>query len=73
MRRIRGGGDVGGSNYICSCEGKNNVDNNIVIKTIEKDFSNTCSLRSTQDDYVPANNPKSRNILETQPIGMNSS
>ena len=70
MRWIRGGGDVDGSNYICSREGNNNVDNNIVIKSIEKDFSNTCSRRGTQDDYVPANNPKSR---KTQPIGMSSS
>ena len=47
LRRVGGcGGGFGDSNYICSREGDNNFDNNIVIKTTERDSSNMCSLRS---------------------------
>ena len=73
LRRVGGGGGVGGSNNNCSREGDNNVDKNIVIKTTERDSRNICSLRSAQDGYVLANNPKSQNTLGVLSIGMSSS
>ena len=68
MRRVWEGGGVDGSNYFCSCEGDNSVDNNIVIKTAEKGCRSICSPVFKNNDSFSATNLKSRSIIVTSPI-----